>query len=75
MAVAGTAIVASLDEWHQNYLPSRTGTAWDVLLDTCAAVAAQFLLFLCYWSFGKFSRRRLHVSLQTRQAETTKQTP
>ena len=75
IAVVGTAIVASLDEWHQSYLPSRTGTPWDVLLDTCAAIAAQILLFLCYWSFGKFSRRRPHASLQNPHAETTKQTP
>ena len=50
IAVLGTAVVASLDEWHQSYLPSRTGTPRDVLLDTCAALAAQILLFLLYWS-------------------------
>jgi VanZ family protein len=75
MAVAGTAIVASLDEWHQSYLPSRTGTPWDVLLDTCAAIAAQILLLLCYWSFGKFSRRQPHLHLQSPHAGATKQTP
>ena len=75
LAVAGTAIVASLDEWHQSYLPSRTGTPWDVLLDTCAAIAAQLLVLFCYWSFGKFSRRRPQVRLQSSRAETTKQTP
>jgi VanZ family protein len=48
IAVLGTAVVASLDEWHQSYLPSRTGTPWDVLLDTCAGIAAQILLFLFY---------------------------
>lgn len=48
IAIVGTAIVASLDEWHQSYLPSRTGTPWDVLLDTCAAIAAQILVFLFY---------------------------
>jgi VanZ family protein len=51
IAVLGTALVASLDEWHQSYLPSRTGTPWDVLLDTCAGIGAQMLLFLGYvWS-------------------------
>jgi VanZ family protein len=48
MAVAGTAIVASLDEWHQSYLPSRTGTLRDVILDTCAGIAAQLALLLYY---------------------------
>lgn len=46
IAVLGTALVASLDEWHQSFLPSRTGTPRDVLLDTCAGIAAQILVFL-----------------------------
>jgi VanZ family protein len=46
IAVLGTAFVASLDEWHQSYIPSRTGTPRDVLLDTCAGIAAQLLVFL-----------------------------
>jgi VanZ family protein len=45
IAVFGTALVASLDEWHQSYIPSRTGTVHDVILDTCAGIAAQILLF------------------------------
>jgi VanZ family protein len=46
LAVLGTAVVASLDEWHQSFIPSRTGTPRDVLLDTCAAIAAQILLLI-----------------------------
>jgi VanZ family protein len=46
IAVLGTAFVASLDEWHQSYIPSRTGTVRDVLLDTSAGIAAQLLVFL-----------------------------
>jgi VanZ family protein len=46
IAVLGTALVASLDEWHQSFLPSRTGTPRDVLLDSCAGIAAQILVFL-----------------------------
>ncbi|HTW57747.1 MAG TPA: VanZ family protein [Terriglobales bacterium] len=46
IAVLGTALVASLDEWHQSYIPSRTGTVRDVILDTCAGIGAQILLFL-----------------------------
>ena len=48
IAVLGTALVASLDEWHQSFLPSRTGTVRDVILDSCAGVAAQLALFLYY---------------------------
>jgi VanZ family protein len=40
-----TTLVASLDEWHQTFLPSRTGTISDVLLDSTAALTAQLLLF------------------------------
>jgi VanZ family protein len=46
IAVLGTALVASLDEWHQSFIPSRTGTVHDVILDTCAGIAAQILVFL-----------------------------
>jgi VanZ family protein len=48
LAVLGTALVASLDEWHQSVIPSRTGTPRDVLLDTCAGIGGQILVFL--WS-------------------------
>jgi len=46
IAVLGTCLVASLDEWHQSYLPARTGTVHDVILDTCAGIAAQIAIFL-----------------------------
>ena len=48
IAIFGTALVASLDEWHQSFIPSRTGRWQDVVLDTCAGIAAQILLFL-WW--------------------------
>lgn len=32
----GTAFVASMDEWHQSYIPSRTGTWRDAVLDSVA---------------------------------------
>jgi VanZ family protein len=46
IAVLGTALVASLDEWHQSFIPSRTGRWQDVVLDTCAGIAAQILVLL-----------------------------
>ena len=55
IAVFGTAFVATLDEWHQSYLPSRTGTYRDVILDTSAGIAAQLAIFL----YHKRRRRRL----------------
>jgi hypothetical protein len=41
-----TALVASLDEWHQTYLSSRSGSLRDVVLDSTAALAAQILVFV-----------------------------
>jgi VanZ family protein len=52
IAVLGTALVASLDEWHQSFLPSRTGTVHDVILDSCAGIGAQILVFLCLKLFA-----------------------
>jgi VanZ like family len=41
-----TALVASLDEWHQTYLSLRSGSLRDVVLDSSAAMTAQILIFL-----------------------------
>lgn len=41
-----TAAVASLDEWHQTFLPSRTGTIHDVILDSAAALTAQVVIYI-----------------------------
>jgi len=43
----GTISVAAIDEWHQSYIPSRTGTWRDVALDTVAGVA--FLVVGYFW--------------------------
>jgi VanZ family protein len=45
MAWAISALVASLDEWHQTFLPSRTGTIHDVILDSAAALVAQLVIW------------------------------
>jgi len=53
-AILGTAVVATLDEWHQTFIPSRTGSIHDVILDTCAGIGAQILVVL--WKV-RFSRQ------------------
>ena len=53
IAVLMTVFVASLDEWHQSFIPSRTGRWQDVVLDSCAGIAAQLLLFFWLKSFPK----------------------
>jgi VanZ family protein len=46
LALLGTALVASCDEWHQSFLPNRTGTPWDVLLDCSGALTLQVLVYV-----------------------------
>jgi VanZ family protein len=46
LALAGTALVASWDEWHQTFLPNRTGSPWDVLLDCCGALVMLSAAFM-----------------------------
>jgi VanZ family protein len=45
LALLGTALIASCDEWHQTFLPNRTGTPWDVLLDCTGALTMQLLVY------------------------------
>jgi VanZ family protein len=47
LALLGTAMVASCDEWHQSFLANRTGSPWDVLLDCCGALALQLAVYIC----------------------------
>jgi VanZ family protein len=39
------AVFAALDEFHQSFVASRTGTPWDVLIDCAGALAG----VLIYW--------------------------
>jgi VanZ family protein len=61
LALLSTALVASCDEWHQTFLPNRTGTPWDVLLDSCGATVAILLVYAFARAFrsGKLTRHRL----------------
>lgn len=61
IAVLGTALVASLDEWHQSFIPSRTGAFRDVVLDTCAGIAAQTIIFLWWMSRRKSEGNRASI--------------
>jgi VanZ family protein len=55
LAVLSTLVVASLDEYHQSFLASRTSSPIDVGIDVCGAIAFQLvLLLIIQW----FARRR-----------------
>jgi VanZ family protein len=45
LAIASTALVAGADEFHQTFLPGRTGLFSDVVLDTCGASALCLLVW------------------------------
>ena len=47
-AVVIAAGYASLDEFHQVFVPSRHASPWDALLDTTGAAVAQVVLWLWY---------------------------
>lgn len=38
LSLLATGLLASWDEWHQSYLPNRTSSPWDVLIDCCGAL-------------------------------------
>ena len=52
--VAIAAAYAALDELHQAFVAERTGSAFDSLLDTCGAAAAQLVV----WAFVLRRSRR-----------------
>jgi len=54
-----TALVASLDEWHQTFIPGRTGLVSDVVLDSSAAFVAQLVIFLWFRFKNSSPRNRL----------------
>jgi len=41
LAMLATALLASADEFHQSFLPNRTSSPWDVLLDCTGALVLQ----------------------------------
>jgi VanZ family protein len=50
-AIAALAIAAgysALDEFHQSFVPNRTASPWDSLLDTAGAATAQVLMYLWF---------------------------
>ena len=64
IAFTMSAFIASMDELHQTFIPSRTGKFRDVILDSFAAFTAQVLIYL-YWRWrtqGKSVQKILTAS-------------
>ncbi|MGC1784002.1 MAG: VanZ family protein [Acidobacteriaceae bacterium] len=45
VALLSTLLLSSSDEFHQSFLPRRTGSPFDVLLDMCGAITCHLILF------------------------------
>jgi VanZ family protein len=45
VALLSTLVLCSADEFHQSFLPKRTGTPFDVLLDMCGAITCHLIVF------------------------------
>lgn len=57
LALLGTALIASSDEFHQTFLANRRGSPWDVLLDCCGAL----VMCLVAYAILRLSRpQKLH---------------
>ena len=49
LGIVCTFLTASADEYHQTFLPSRTGQFSDVLLDTCGALIFTSIVAIFWW--------------------------
>jgi len=56
-AIALVGAYASLDEFHQSFVPGRTATMSDVMLDTSGGILAQGLAALLAWRTDRHERR------------------
>ena len=55
IAFVAAAIFAALDEFHQSFVPSRTGSPWDVLIDCTGALAG----VLIYWRASRNRKSKI----------------
>lgn len=46
LALCGTGLIASCDEFHQSFLPNRTASVYDVLLDCSGALVLELIVYL-----------------------------
>jgi VanZ family protein len=46
LAMLGTLFIASSDEFHQLFLPNRSGSIWDVMVDCSGGLLMQCLTWL-----------------------------
>jgi VanZ family protein len=52
LAMLGTLLIASCDEFHQTFLANRSGSIWDVMVDCSGGLFMQLLIWL--WMRRRF---------------------
>jgi VanZ family protein len=63
LAIALVACYASLDEFHQSFVPGRTAAVGDVMIDTSGGIAAQAIAALVVlWGHIRGERRERETS-------------
>ncbi len=62
-SILSTAVVASMDEWHQTFLPSRTGAISDVGIDSLGAILMCAAVWLILWRGRSVASDRREQSL------------
>jgi VanZ family protein len=69
LGLLGTALVASWDEWHQTFLPNRTGSPYDVLLDCCGAAVVIGMAWLYLRRFSGLDVIAQRVAASTKSGK------
>lgn len=68
LAMLATFLAASADEYHQSFLPNRTGQFSDVLLDCCGAAVLGLALFLSMRVIEALRRQRARAGYRLKPA-------
>lgn len=64
VALAMSGAMGLLDELHQAFVPGRTATPWDSLIDTCGAAGALLLA----WALIKIRATRPEITENSEEA-------
>lgn len=51
------ALYASTDEFHQLFVPGRSGQFRDVLIDSCGAAAGTLIVYALWWRGSRGHRK------------------
>jgi VanZ family protein len=60
LAFVLAVISAALDEFHQSFVASRTGSAWDVIID-CFGALAGLVIYWCLTGKRRSNDRQFEI--------------